>query len=125
MSVDFVVNTKAFSNILFLLADGNAPASNGGICIAVENGTLKYHNGSSWIGIVDISLGVSHNVTTVFDFETQKQEIYLDGKLLGSFAVRNSNNAKNSTHFVIGSDKSDTDFTIDHIKVTYHKNIAS
>ena len=119
-SVDFTVNTGAFSNILFMLADGTSPASNGGICIAVENGTLKYHNGSVWMGITAVELGKQHNVTTVFDWQSGKQEIFLDGVSLGTFAVRNANNAKNTTHLYLGSDKSNTDFTIDSIKITYH-----
>ena len=120
VSVDFTVKTGAFSNFMFLLANGTAPASNGGICIAVENGTLKYHNGSSWLGITPVELGVQHNMTTVFDWDTMKQEIFLDGVSLGVFAVRNGNNAKNAVHFYLGSDKSNTDYTVDHIKITYH-----
>ena len=120
VSIDFTVNTNAFSNVLFLLADGTAPASNGGICIAVENGTLKYHNGSVWMGIRNITLGEKHNMTTVFDWTNKKQEIFLDGVSLGTFAVRNGNNAQKVTHLYLGSDKSGTDFTIDHIKIVYH-----
>lgn len=119
VTIDFTVNTNAFSNILFMLADGTSPASNGGICIAVENGTLKYHNGSIWMGIKNIALGERHTLMTVFDWNTQKQEIILDGVSLGVYAVRNGNNAKNTTHLYLGSDKSNTDFTIDSIKIVY------
>lgn len=107
------VGTNAFSNILFIYHPGVNSFDRNSCTnsIAVENGMLKYNNGS-WTPIEAITLGTAFKLEVLFDFDSHTFDLWLnDAKKLTGAKMRKTTGE--SGVLLIGSDKPNTEMIYD------------
>ncbi len=121
ISETVTVRSNTFSNVLFLYGNNGFGTTDIAIGIAVESGTIRNHNGTSWNVVPNIPnvLNETFELTLYVNVETAQFEIFVDQVSYGTLPFRNANLKDQITHLYLGSDKVNADFSVDDIQLAY------
>lgn len=112
----FMVTTYAFSNALFFY--NNDASDNIVACLAFQNGSVLYHDGS-WRTATSYQLNTWYDIKMVLNIEEAMFDLYLDDEYIGTYGFRVPAKRDTITKFFIGSDKTNTDMYYDYLRVYY------
>lgn len=114
-----------FMNILFLYRRGTASfdAAKCTSSVAIENGALKYHNGSGWQTLVSVQSGEWLEISVLYDFDSYTMTVELNGEtVLENGVMRRASD--DTSVLLIGSDKTGGEMYYDSLRFVREESAA-
>lgn len=115
----FKAASPDFVNLLFLYREGaqSIDASKCANSVAVQDGNLKYHNGSGWQTLAAASDNEWHDLRVLLDYDAGTISIWLDDVQVLDGGVMRAQSDDTSV-LIVGSDKKNCSLTYDYLRFT-------
>lgn len=115
----FKAASPDFVNLLFLYREGtqSIDASKCTNSVAVQDGNLKYHNGSGWQTLAAASDNEWHDLRVLLDYDAGTISIWLDDVQVLEGGVMRAQSDDTSV-LIVGSDKKNCSLTYDYLRFT-------
>lgn len=115
----FMATSPDFVNLLFLYREGtqSIDASKCTNSVAVQDGNLKYHNGSGWQTLAAASDNEWHDLRVLLDYDAGTISIWLDDVQVLEGGVMRAQSDDTSV-LIVGSDKKNCSLTYDYLRFT-------
>ncbi|MFA7417231.1 MAG: Ig-like domain-containing protein, partial [Acholeplasma sp.] len=121
------VNTVAFTNAVFLYTSGTS-INDVVVALAFENNSIKYHSGAGWTNVMSHQMDTWYDLKLVINIgsrslnETKGDfDLYVNEAFIGNYSFRNGGDGYEDNIYALrfGSDKANSDFSYDYMKVYY------